>query len=104
MIVELTYFKDTGKYYSSGRLEVPDVLPNAIGGLPAGEVTPLFEIFSLVRHLSHARSLPGLVEGHSAFHVLVDVPGHPHQHPHMVLNARFPDTWGKHFEYHKLED
>lgn len=104
MIVELTYFKESGKYYSEGKLEVPDTLPNAIGGLPAGHVTPLFEINTLVRHLSHARRLPGLVENHSAYHVLVNVPGHPHEHPHMVLNARFPDTWGGHFGFTKLTE
>lgn len=102
MRVNLTYFKETGKLYSEGALEVPDVLPVPIGGLKAGEVTPLFEIWHLVRHLQEARRLPGLITGHSAFHVLVEVPDHPHAHPHLLLVDAFPDTWGHFFQYTEL--
>ncbi len=87
--VNLTYFKDTGKYYSTGALEVPQSLAHPLGGLAAGTVTPLFEIWAVVRHLQYVGALPGLTEGHSPFTVLVEVPEHPHSHPHMVIPAQF---------------
>lgn len=90
MRVNLTYFKDTGKYYSEGKLEVPRVLPTDVGGLHAGSITPLFEIWAVVRHLQCEQQLPGLSEGHGNFTVLVEVPAHPHNHPHLVIPDRFP--------------
>lgn len=104
MKVKLTYFKESGKYYSGGALEVPDDLPHDIGGLKAGEVTPMFEIWDVVRHLLITRSLPGLVPKHSPYQVLVEVPEHPHNCPHMVFEGAFPDTWGEHFEYHEVPE
>lgn len=83
--VNLTYFKDTGKYYSSGALLAERFLPQDLGGLKKGEVTPMFEIWAVVRFLLERRELPGLIEGHSPFTVLVEVPERPHAHP-ILLN------------------
>jgi hypothetical protein len=70
--VELTYFKQSGKYYSEGELEVDARLY-------------MHHIFDEVRRLLKARTLPGLVEGHSNYIVLVDVPGHVHNHPILII-------------------
>lgn len=56
--IKLYYFKETGKYYSTGELTV-------------SSETPEWEIVSQVRLLSHQRRLPGLTPNHSAFHVYV---------------------------------
>jgi hypothetical protein len=68
----LTYFLPTGKYYSSSEdLTVPGTMP-------------LYEIWSIIDGKISAESLPGLIKGHSEFIVLVEVPGHPHNHPHLM--------------------
>lgn len=63
--VFLTYFKDTGKYYSSAELHVT-------GRAHLGTVC------DKVRGLMQERKLPGLKVGHSDFGVLVDYEGVPH--------------------------
>jgi hypothetical protein len=69
--VELQYFRPDGRYYSSGSFRV------AIG-------TPLWAIFVQVRTMKKLQRLPGLVDGASSYHVLVNAPGHPDEHPHIV--------------------
>lgn len=76
--VKLEYFKAWsgprgrgGKYYSSGEYETSK---EHIG-----------EIFTEVAALAREGRLPGLVEGHSPYHVYVRVPDHPHDHPHLVV-------------------
>lgn len=71
MIVKLTYFKPSGKYYSNGEYETTK--------------EHMFDIFDEVNDLLTNKKLPGLVEGHSLFNVLIDVPRHPNNHPHLVL-------------------
>ncbi len=68
--VELIYFKDTGKYYSSGEYET--------------QIEPLYEIWGEVREMQRIGKLPGLVEGCVEFTILVNVPGHPHDHPRLI--------------------
>lgn len=71
MVVELTYFKISGKYYSTG-----SYMTNK---------EHLFEIWNEVEKMLSAKRLPGLMVGHSPYHILVDVPEHPHRHPHLIL-------------------
>lgn len=71
MLVKLTYFKISGKYYS----ESSYITHNE----------HLFQIWNEVEQKLSIARLPGLMVGHSPFHVLVDVPKHPHQHPHLIL-------------------
>ena len=71
MKVKLTYFKTTGKYYSEGECET--------------NKEHLHEIFRDIRILSDYKKLPGLVEGHSDFITLIDVPEHKHNHPHLII-------------------
>lgn len=71
MKVELTYFKPSGKYYSSGEYDT--------------DPKPLFRIFEEVADKARTRNLPGLMVGHSEFIVLVEVPEHEHAYPCLVL-------------------
>ena len=70
--VKLQYFKQSGKYYSDGEFEVD-------------ESKEMFHIFEIVRNLSERGRLPGLIEGHSSFHVLVRAPGHRNDYPALIL-------------------
>ena len=72
IICRLTYFKKRGKYYADGDFQVSSQLQ-------------LFEIWEKVAQMRKAGKLPGLVEGAGEeFSILVDVPGHPHAHPHLI--------------------
>jgi hypothetical protein len=60
-IVKLTYFKDTGSYYSEGELEV-------------AKDTPFWaDIYKEVRERVASGDLPGLVQG-ARFHTLIEDP------------------------------
>lgn len=70
--VQLTFFKGTGKYYSHGEYET--------------ELESLSDIWKEVDERIRNNDTPGV--GHpSTFIVLVNVPGHPHEHPRL-LNVR----------------
>lgn len=71
MTVKLNYFKPSGKWYSEAGYRT--------------QHKPLFEIWREVREMREAGALPGLVEGAKEFIVSVDVPRHPHRHPHLVM-------------------
>lgn len=73
--VELTYFKESGKYYTSGYYTT--------------EKKEMFEIFEEVRALQKVQILPGLVEKHGPYYVSIDVPDHLFNYPHMCV----PDEW-----------
>lgn len=71
--VELTYFKRTsGKYYSDGSY--------------ISNKEHLIEIWEEVEKMLACKRLPGLINGASEYHVLVNVPEHPHDHPKLILN------------------
>lgn len=72
--VNLTYFRESGKFYSEGSYE--------------SEKEQLYEIFDEVKDLSKRRTLPDLLEGHSEYYVLIDVPTHKHNHPHLIVVKR----------------
>jgi hypothetical protein len=61
IIIILTYFKASGKYYSQGQLEVSNA-------------DRPWEIYEHVRQLLQTRNLPGLIPGHSNFTVHVHIP------------------------------
>ena len=69
--VQLTYFKPSGKYYSTGDYDT--------------DREWMFEIFEEVRELRDAGNLPHLVKGSKEFHILVEVPGHPHAYPALIV-------------------
>lgn len=73
LLVKLTYFKRSGKFYDDGSFEVL-------------ESTSLHAIWSQVREMRESGKLPGLVDGAGReFMVLVNVPGHPHEHPYIIV-------------------
>jgi Lar family restriction alleviation protein len=67
----LTYFRKNGKYYSDGKFEVPDSFD-------------LYEVWEIVRGMRDAGILPGLVDGAREYSILINVPGHRHEHPHLI--------------------
>lgn len=69
--VHLTYFKASGKYYSKGKYT-------------SGKLY-LFEIWEEVFEMLDRGSRPGLIDGKNYFHVLIEVPEHPHSHPHLHI-------------------
>ena len=69
--VVLTYFKESGKYYSEG-----EYLSNELH---------MYEIFAEVREMLDRGTRPGLVDGFDMPYVLVQVPNHPHEHPALVV-------------------
>lgn len=73
MKVQLTYFKDTGKYYSKGEYET--------------EKEHLHEIWDEVREMIRQGTRPGLIKGCHEFHTLVNVAGHIHEHPRLMLGV-----------------
>lgn len=72
MKVLLTYFKPGGKYYSDGSYET--------------DKEHLHDIFEEVRLMHSASALPDLSTGGKGgwYHVLVSVPEHEYNHPHLV--------------------
>lgn len=71
--VGLTYFKKSGKFYAEGSFEVLNSIP-------------LHTVWDRVREMRENGRLPGLVEGAGReFMILVNVPGHPHEHPHIIV-------------------
>lgn len=69
--VKLTYFKDTGKYYSDAELEISDTVP-------------FWDVLVDIRVRIAAGHLPGLIDG-ARFHVLVDDPA-AYNVPQLILN------------------
>lgn len=71
MRVHLTYFKQTGKAYADESYE--------------SEWDNLLDIHREVRNMHAARKLPGLVEGHSNFIVLIQVPSFDDHYPRLIV-------------------
>lgn len=71
--VNMTYFKKSGKFYDEAWISVPSDMQ-------------LHQIWELVRRMRSEGRLEGLVEGAGReFMILVNVPGHPHEHPHIIV-------------------
>jgi hypothetical protein len=68
--VKLTYFKDTGKFYS--------------GGEYMSKQLNLWEIWDELKTMLRSGIRPGLVDGECDFYVYVEVPEHPHAHPVLI--------------------
>lgn len=74
MKVKLTYFKLSGKYYHNDEYDTSEI--------------DLWKIWNEVEEMLLQGRLPGLVDGAKKFMVLVDVPEHKFNHPHII----FPKT------------
>lgn len=71
MKVRLTYFNERGKYKYEGEYETDKVI--------------LQDVFDEVRAMSKRGEYPGTtITTPGAFHVLIDVPDHEFNHPHLV--------------------
>lgn len=68
MLVKLTYFKRSGKYYACGEYESDEL--------------HLFQIWNEVKKM---KEHPGLVCKWVDGPISVDVPDHPFNHPHLVM-------------------
>ena len=68
ILVKLTYFKGSGKYYSEGTCYV--------------EQKPLYEIWEEIKKME---TLPGLVGNWPNGFILIDVPNHEHNHPPLIV-------------------
>lgn len=71
MIVRLNYFKFSGKWYSSGEYRTKE--------------KDLWKIWEEVKTMRIDGDLPGLVLGANEFIVLIDVPDHLYNHPHLII-------------------
>lgn len=65
--VRIIYFKENGKYYSEGEIDLPDVVVATVK-------RPLhfFEAVELIKQMFEAGKRPGLVDGHE-FNALVTI-------------------------------
>ena len=72
LTVQLTYFKASGKYYTKGSFKTPTD-------------TSLIDVWEEVKQMRKAGNLPGLVEGAQEFNILINVPGHRHEHPRFLM-------------------
>ncbi len=63
--VKITYFKESGKFYTSTEIGYPDN-------------TGYYDIIDDIRKLSRRGALPGLVEGCNEFDILVTIGEVPH--------------------------
>ena len=75
MKVILQYFKPSGKWYSEGEYE--------------SSQTDLWMIWAEVEEFQVRGKLPGLVNGAREFIISVDVPEHPHRHPHLIIRPEY---------------
>ena len=75
-VVNLQYFREGGKWYSDGSYRTFH--------------TNLWQIWDEVQMMLDRRELPGLMKGHDAYCITVDVPQHPNRHPHLIYPMTMP--------------
>jgi hypothetical protein len=71
MKVKLIYFKPSGKFYADGGYDTT--------------LTNLWDIWGEVEEMLLRGLLPDMVEGAREFIMYVEVPEHPHNHPHLII-------------------
>lgn len=79
MIVKLTYFKQSGKFYTEGEFSIP-------------ESSGMLDAWARVEEMQAEGRLPGLVDNAREFIVLIRVPDHPADHPRLIFPP--PNTFG----------
>ena len=72
LTVELDYFKPTGKWYTCGEFQVPGHME-------------MFQIHNNVANMRDLGKLPGLQSGLWYGVILVNVPGHRNNFPHLLM-------------------
>lgn len=79
MTVKLTYFRVGGKYYAEGSFTTRDD-------------RELHHIWNDIQDMIKYKALPGLQPGSKTpWLVLVNVPGHKHEHPRLMMDERLRD-------------
>jgi hypothetical protein len=68
--VKITYFKKSGKYYTDGEYTT--------------QMLQMYEIWEELQQMFDNGKRPGLVDGVLEFYAVVEVPNHPHNHPHLI--------------------
>lgn len=68
--VKLTYFKHSGKFYTEGEY--------------VSQKLNLYDIWDELKDMLRHGIRPGLIDGPCEFHVVVNVPDHPHDHPLLI--------------------
>jgi len=71
--VKLTYFQQSGKWYAESEIDM--------------EIDYLYVMWDRLEQMFKKGKRPGLVDGNSGFHVLVEIPNHPSEIPHLMLNV-----------------
>lgn len=74
MKVKLSYFKLHGKWYSDGEYDT--------------KCQHLHQIWEEVQSMNKYGGLPGLVKESKNWIILIDVPEHEHNHPHLIVPTR----------------
>jgi len=69
--VKLSYFKESGKYYSDGTY--------------TSYKRQITDIFAEVKALLASGTRPGLTDGINHFYVVVEVPSHPNAFPCLIM-------------------
>ena len=72
MKVKLTYFRASGKYATEGEYETA--------------YSALYVIWEEVADKNRSGTLPGVVAGTHMPLILIDVPEHEYNHPHMIVS------------------
>jgi len=76
-LVELTYFRSSGKYYDEGEIYLDGSME-------------IHKIWDHIEHLRDIGRLPGLINGARNYIILIDAPGHPDQHPRLLTLPATP--------------
>jgi len=69
--VNLTYFKESGKFYSEGSY--------------ISHKLYLWDIWDELKQMFADGIRPGLIAGANEFYTLIEVPEHPHNHPYLWI-------------------
>ena len=76
--VNLTYFKESGKYYSEGTCHSYEL--------------QMYEVIDGVRAMLDKGTRPGLVDckpGENEFYVVIRVKNHPHDYPALIIPKQY---------------
>jgi len=73
-VARLTYFRENGKYYSQAEV--------------ISHKNSIYEIWEDIKNRLKGENWPGLINRQIGWYVLIEVPGHPNNHPLLILTDR----------------
>jgi hypothetical protein len=82
-IVDLQYFKPMGKFYTEGKIEVP-------------ETWQMYQISDHVENLRNSGEVPGLIKrtNHNFYSVYINAENHPNGYP-VLINSTQDKNYGE---------